>query len=79
MTHHKNINYKFRKIKIGTKVVIRKDGCKNTVGKEAIVVEDNGGATLVAKYVDSGQVFKHHKHMVWLLKGTEEYERLFKD
>ena len=75
----KNVNYNFRKIEEGTEVLIRKDGNKNTEGKKAIVIEDNGGATLLAKYVDSGQTFRHHKHMVWLYKGTKEYERLFKD
>ena len=72
----KNEKFTFKIIKPGTPVMVRKDGHKNTKKLFGKVVKDDGGATIEVK-LDSGNQYIYCKGHVYLIKGDEEYNRIF--
>ena len=72
----KNDKYKFPTIKPGTQVMIRKDGHKNTKMLFGEVMKDDGGASITVK-LDSGREYIYSKGHVHLIKGSDEYDRVF--
>ena len=72
----KNENFIFRKINPGTPVMIRKDGHKNTKMLFGEVMKDDGGASITVK-LDSGREYIYSKGHVHLIKGSDEYDRVF--
>ena len=71
-----NDKFNFKIIKSGTPVMIRKDGHKNTKKLFGTVVKDDGGATIEVK-LNSGNQYIYCKGHVYLIKGDEEYDRIF--
>jgi len=72
-----DFKYNFPQFDADAKVLVKYDPSKNGEYKEATVVEDDGGAELKLKFSPGGQIFKVHKGMIHVSKGTNEYESVF--
>lgn len=72
-----NPNYKFPEVAKGTPVVVKQSGKKNAKMLHGTIAQDNGNNATALVKLDSGVTFKYHKGHIWLIKGTNEYERVF--